>query len=110
MVMKEYMQEYIKNIDEYIEAKQHKNLEEVIEEHLIKIKFFQHERFVHLFVTLFYALFCIVFFALIALSIIFVPITIILFIFLICYIFHYFYLENSVQYMYKQYDKLKKLG
>lgn len=106
--MKEYMQEYIKNIDDYINKKQHKDLDKVLSEHLIKIQFFQHERLVHLLVTLFYAMFCIIFFALICLNIIFVPITIILFIFLICYIFHYFYLENAVQYMYKQYDMLKK--
>ena len=28
---------------------------------------------------------------------------------LIPYIFHYYYLENTVQYMYKQYDELKKI-
>lgn len=107
--MKKYMKKYIDETDTYIKQKEHKDLDVYIEEFLIKVKFFQHERLIHLLVTLFYAIFCIIFMALITLSCIFIPIVLILMIFLIFYIFHYFFLENSVQYMYKQYDELKKL-
>lgn len=107
--MRAYMKEYIDKIDNYLKEEKKENVKKVIEDHLIKIQFFQHERFIHLCVTLFYALFTIVFTALIALTYFVVPIAIILYVFLICYIFHYFFLENGVQYMYKQYDELKKL-
>ena len=107
--MKEYMKKYINETDEYIKQKDHKNLDKYMDEFLTKVKFFQHERLIHLLVTLFYAIFCVIFMVLITLSWIFVPIALLLMIFLIFYVFHYFFLENAVQYMYQQYDKLKKL-
>lgn len=106
--MKVYMKDYIKEIDSLLEKKKITNLPDVISNHLIKIKFFQHERLIHLLVTLFYAIFCIIFLSLITLSYIFAPIALILLVFLVFYIFHYFFLENGVQYMYKQYDLLVK--
>ena len=106
--MKKYMKSYIKEIDSILE-KNKKVDEEVINEHLIKISFFQHERLIHLLVTLFYALFVFIFFAFTCyISLMFLIVVLILLVFLVFYISHYFYLENSVQYMYKQYDKLKK--
>lgn len=107
--MREYMKEHIDSIDEYIKDKKHNNIDEIMENHLRKISFFQHERLIHLLVTLFYAIITIFFLSLTMISLIFVPIAIIVMIFLILYIYHYFYLENGVQYMYKQYDKLKEL-
>ncbi len=107
--MKAYMKNYIKEIDDYLKEDKKENVKRVIEDHLIKIQFFQHERFIHLCVTLAYALFTILFTALIALTWFVVPIAVIMYVFLIFYIFHYFFLENGVQYMYKQYDELKKL-
>jgi len=101
------MKEHIDLIDEYIKRNAKDGIQEVIQEHLRKISFFQHERLIHLLVTLFYAILTIIFFCLIVVSFIFLPIAIILCVFLILYIYHYFYLENGVQYMYKQYDKLK---
>ena len=108
--MKEYMKAYIKEIDNYINSNKHKDIDEVIRLHLRKIKFFQHERFIHLMVTLFYGLFAILFTALVLLSKIFVIVALVLYVFLIFYIFHYFFLENGVQYMYKQHDKLLKIA
>ena len=107
--MREYIHEYMKSIDKYLEDKKHSDLKEVIDNHLIKISFFQHERQIHLYVTLFYALITILFLGMMAISLIFLPIAMILTVFLILYIYHYFYLENHVQYLYKQYDKLKEL-
>ena len=102
--MKKYLSEYIKYIDDIIKNGQ--VTKEILDTHLIKITFFQHERLIHLLVTLFYALFTLAFLALGTIHYIFFIIFLILIIFLIFYIFHYFFLENSVQYLYKQYDIL----
>lgn len=104
--MRKYITEYISNIDKLINDKKYDN--DIISEHLIKISFFQHERLIHLLVTLFYALIFIIFLGLIMLTYLFILIAVILFIFLLFYIRHYFYLEHCVQYMYKQYDLMKK--
>ena len=104
------MSSYIKEIDTYINNNRYSDINEVIRIHLRKIKFFQHERFIHLMVTLFYGLFAILFTALVLLSKIFVIVALVLYVFLIFYIFHYFFLENGVQYMYKQHDKLLKIA
>ena len=53
--MRNYLKEYVIKIDDLIKEKQITN--EVYEEHLNKIKFFQHERLIHLLVTLFYGMF-----------------------------------------------------
>ena len=106
--MKKYLYDYINEIDILIEKKKVNN--EVINNHLTKIQFFQHERFIHLIVTMFYALFFFLFFALGYVHYLFFIPTLLLLILLICYIIHYFHLENGVQYLYKQYDKLKELA
>ena len=108
--MKEYMDAYIKSIDQYIQNNRYKDIDEKLREHLRKIKFFQHERLVHLFVTLAFALFTIIFGLSVSINNLFIYAFIITSIILICYVFHYYYLENSVQYMYKQHDKLIKIA
>ncbi len=105
--MKEYIYNYVKEIDELLNSNK-KIGEDVIKRHLIKIEFFQHERFIHLIVTLFYALLVIVFIAACMLSPIFLIIVLMLVVFLIFYIVHYFRLENKVQYLYVQYDMLNE--
>ena len=50
--MKKYMDDYVKKIDQYISNNKHKDIEDIIRIHLRKIKFFQHERLVHLLVTM----------------------------------------------------------
>lgn len=105
--MKRYLYDYIDEIDKLIESNK-KISKEIIDNHLIKIGFFQHERFIHLIVTLFYALIFLLFMGLGFVHYLFFSIALILMIFLIFYILHYFDLENGVQYLYKQYDKMKK--
>ena len=106
--MKLYMKEYIKKIDDLINKSDKKNIDLVIEEHLIKISFFQHERLIHFLVTMLFAIMTLITFFVTMLE--FSIGLLLLFIMFLCllipYIFHYYYLENSVQYMYKQYDKL----
>ena len=98
----------IKYIDEFIKNIENKNIEK--EEILITIDFFQHERLIHLLITLFYAIISLIFLALISISYIFIIPTIPLFIFLIFYIIHYFKLENRVQHLYKLYDKYNNIS
>lgn len=104
--MKKYLYDYIKEIDSLLDSNA-KIKDEVIKNHLIKISFFQHERLIHLLITLFYAFIFLIFLGLGFIHFIFYIISLIIMVFLICYIIHYFHLENGVQYLYKQFDKMK---
>lgn len=106
--MKKYLYDYIGEVDSLLNNNKSKINDDVISNHLTKISFFQHERLIHLLVTLFYTLLLIIFMTLGILSFMFYFIAIIVSIFLIFYIIHYFRLENGVQYLYKQYDLLKE--
>ncbi len=104
--MKRYLYEYIKSIDLILKEDKKVNYSKLREEHLVKIDFFQHERLIHLLVTLFYVLFTFIIFYFTKIFLPFVFIALILLIFLIFYVIHYFRLENGVQYLYKQYDMI----
>lgn len=106
--MKKYLYDYIKNIDLILKENKKVDYKKLKEEHLIKIKFFQHERLIHLIVTLFYALFTFIVFSFIKIFLPFIFIALILLIFLIFYVVLYFRLENGVQYLYKQYDLINE--
>jgi hypothetical protein len=75
------------------------------------ISWFQHERFVHLFVMLFFALFAIM----MLFAFMFIKLISFLVLFLIFavttgfYIEHYYLLENKTQYLYELYDKIEKM-
>ena len=103
--MKKYLYDYINEIDEII--KNNKVTNDIINNHLVKIGFFQHERLIHLLVTITYAIIFLIFVILTFFNQLLSIIVIILMIFLICYVLHYFRLENGVQYLYKQYDIMK---
>lgn len=103
--MKKYLYDYIKEIDSVLTEERVDK--KIVEEHLLKISFFQHERLIHLLVTLAYALLALISFAISTFSPMFVFIGLILILFLIPYVMHYFHLENGVQYLYKQYDELR---
>ena len=81
---------------------------EILQEHLVQIGFFQHERLIHLIVSVTFAILTLMSFvaslvvvmpALLALTLLFVVL-------LIPYIMHYYTLENEVQKMYVQYDRI----
>ena len=103
--------EYVKVIDKFL-TEEHSvdEVNNVISEHLIKISFFQHERLVHLLVTILFAIMDIIMLA-VSFSTFNLQCFLLLFFFtvlLVPYIFHYYFLENSVQKMYMQYDELRK--
>lgn len=98
--MKKYLYEYINYV---INNKNEIDSEDM----LIKINFFQHERLIHLIITLFYVIMFLIFLILVSLSYIFIIPAFILLIFVIFYIIHYFRLENGVQSLYFLYDEIK---
>ena len=106
--MWERLKNYIAKVDAIIEDPAEKDMEQVIKEHLVQIQFFQHERLIHLIVTITVAI-------LLMLAFGFFSATGELYIFLIAilllllffpYIIHYYHLENGVQQLYKQYDAM----
>ena len=106
--MKDYMKEYIERIDKYLVGNNNDDIDEVMEEHLIKIKFFMHERLIHFLVTMLFALMTLMtfFYTISHVSLGLILLFLLFLALLIPYVFHYYNLENSVQYMYKQYDLL----
>ena len=106
--MKKYIKEYISEIDKKINDN-HKFSSDEIDDFLFKMKLFQKERIIHLVITLSYVFFTILFLFITKYIFAMFIIFFILLIFDSFYVYHYFFLENSVQYMYKQYDKIKKL-
>lgn len=104
--MKKYINNYIKNIEIKIDKGNYKQIN--IDELKYKISLFQHERLIHLIVTMFFSLFFLISLFLIMLSYYFAVVFVIFLSFEIFYIKHYFFLENSVQYLYTLYDKVMK--
>ena len=82
----------------------------ILEEHLTQIGFFQHERLIHLIVTVTFALMTLI--SMIASVTVCMPLLLalclLLLVLLVPYIFHYYTLENEVQKMYTQYDEIRK--
>ncbi len=79
---------------------------------LIQVGFFQHERLIHLLVTLTFAVLTLltVFIMQSHQSIVLFLLVVLLLALLIPYIRHYFILENGVQKLYRQYDRLADEG
>ena len=106
--MKIKLKDYIRELEDKIEKKEIEK--DLSEEVLAWIRFFQHERFIHLLVTIFVGISTVLFllgflfFENIPLLLLFI-ITLCLF---IPYIFHYYYLENGVQALYDLYFEIKK--
>lgn len=108
--MKKRIIEYRTRMDVILENGERDDWEQVMEEHLQQVAFFQHERLIHLLVTLAFALF-----ELLALGVFilssnpgFAALACVLLVLLVPYVRHYYLLENEVQYMYKQYDRLQE--
>lgn len=99
-----------KYLDDYIKELENKKNKIDIEELKAKISFFQHERLIHLIVTLFFSLFAIIFtfISLYTTNRYIYVISLILYVFVVFYILHYYYLENGVQKLYKIFDKLNR--
>ncbi len=109
--MKKRILSYRKRVDALLEDNtEEKNWNEILEEHLIQVGFFQHERLIHLIVTVVFAILTLLSFAILLLTT-FLPVMALCVLFLVLlipYIGHYYLLENEVQKMYIQYDEIWK--
>lgn len=111
--MRKQIQNYISRIekilhgDTYVERSS-EEWKTLYQRHLDKIAEFQHERLVHLLVTLTFALveFLCIGFVLETQNVVYMILSGLVLILLIPYILHYFFLENSVQYLYQLSDEI----
>lgn len=107
--MKKRILDYRGKIDNLLEKNApDTDWEAVLSEHLVQIGFFQHERLVHLLVTLAFALFTIltILAGLVMESVMLLGLTVAFLVLLVPYIMHYYLLENETQKMYVQYDNI----
>lgn len=109
--MKKRILSYRNRIDDWLKQGGERDWKAVMEEHLQQIAFFQHERLIHLIVTVLFAIleFLAIGFFVVTDNLGFAMLAFSLFILLVPYIKHYYLLENEVQKMYGQYDKLLEL-
>ncbi|MBQ9519018.1 MAG: hypothetical protein IJR59_03900 [Firmicutes bacterium] len=101
----------VKEAEDFLAAGNTENRDEYLKYLARWIGYIQHERFIHLVVTMFFGLF-----AMLTLMIIFmtgilttIAALAILVITLGFYVRHYFILENKTQYLYDLYDKIEKM-
>lgn len=107
--MKKRITEYLNRIDKILnDNPEGFDYRKLLEEHLVQIGFFQHERLIHLLVTLAFAILTVA--SVLAIVITgYMPLAVLaalLVILLVPYIAHYYLLENGVQKMYEQYDEI----
>ena len=109
--MADRIRQYMAHINKLLETEDTSiDWEEEMKKHLVQIAFFAHERFIHLIVTVTFAILAMLAF-LYTYSNFSIPmllLVLMLLVLLVPYIKHYFLLENSVQDMYEQYDKMQE--
>ena len=107
--MKKSLQNYIEHLEK-IDKKNIKNKEKFLEDLLKEIQIYQHERLIHLIVTVFVGIVSIIIlgFSLVVENIFLIILLFLLILLFIPYILHYYFLENGVQKLYKFYWEIKK--
>lgn len=107
--MTKRIRNYLKRINDLLQGeKSPEEWDAAAGEHLVQISFFQHERLVHLLVTLAFAIMTVATFLVIAVTgyMYLLALFVLLMALLVPYVLHYFVLENGVQEMYRQYDEM----
>lgn len=110
--MKKYIKEYMSKIDSFIandlKDAQEDQIMNVLSEFDRKLSWFCHERLIHLLVTLAFALFLLfeIYAAMSMLNLFSAVMSLILLCLVVAYVFHYYFLENSVQKMYRMRDTI----
>lgn len=105
--MKKRITEYLAYVDALFEQED-VDWEQERKKHLVQIAFFAHERQVHLIVMALFALATVlsILYLNFSGSLVIAALVVALFVLLIPYVMHYYLLENSVQKMYEQYDRM----
>lgn len=109
--MKKRMIQYLAYMDAILQEEDSQlDYEELMANHLKQIEFFMHERLIHLIVTVTFAILTVMtlFALMLSQSVQLLPLILLLLVLLVPYVFHYYRLENGVQKMYDQYDKLRE--
>ena len=106
--MRKYLTEYLKQLEAKLASGEEIDYTELEQSHLIMIQFMQHERLIHFLVTM---LFAICFFIVLGIFLFgefmgLFPLIVLVLGLLIPYVAHYYFLENSVQKMYKLHDEI----
>ena len=106
--MRAYLTAYLAALEAQLEKAEECDYAEISRRHLQMIAFMQHERLIHFLVTMLFALgFFLVFgFFLMTERIMLLPLLVLILALLCPYIAHYYFLENSVQKMYKLNDEI----
>ena len=103
---------YLKDIAEKAESGEFsaEELDTLRKQALVQIGFFQHERFIHLIVTMTFALMTVITLMAICMTgyLPLVTLMLLLLVLLVPYIRHYYILENGTQTLYRYYDSLEK--
>lgn len=109
--MKERIVGYRRRIDALLaDAPTDTDWDRVLEEHLTQVSYFQHERLIHLIVTVLFALMTVGALGIYVIAdyMPMIALIILLLVLLVPYVGHYYTLENEVQKMYGQYDEILK--
>lgn len=103
------IKEYIRYINALLESEDEQiDWGEERRKHLVQIAFFAHERLIHLIVTVLFAILTVLIFLYLLghFTVSLLALLVVVMVLLVPYIKHYFLMENSVQFMYEQYDKM----
>ncbi|MFV0484659.1 MAG: hypothetical protein ACK5MU_00265 [Candidatus Saccharimonadales bacterium] len=118
------MEKKLKAYTDFLKTVSNRPTPELAKYHALMLKNFQHERLVHLIVTMFFALFLIIFFIFTVILFLVIPqnsiwsaiitygsafITLIFFVTTLFYVHHYYKLENGVQKLENLTPKLHKI-
>ena len=108
--MKNELKAYIEKMSALIESGE--ITQEMLKSMLVSIGFFQHERLIHLLVTLAFAVMTIFSLLMTVQELYFMPLFLLFLALEVPYVFHYYRLENGVQKLQRMYreaeEKLKK--
>ena len=110
--MKQYIKAYMAVVNEFIDKElagaSSDRIREVLSEFEVKIVYFQHERLIHLIVTVLFAILEImsIFMSMICPSLSVALFCCLFLVLLVPYVMHYYFLENSVQQMYHMRDDI----
>lgn len=110
--MKKRILDYRMKIDSLLEKNEPgTDWEDILNEHLVQISFFQHERLVHLIVTVIFAVLTVatIFVTMCMTSLWMLLLTLLFLSLLVPYIMHYYLLENETQKMYVHYDRMLEM-
>lgn len=108
--MEKRLKDYEKLLEELLQSNDMAGMERLYPDILVQIGFFQHERLIHLIVTVTFAILAmlaLMFFTQTGLASVLV-LFLLFMVLLVPYIRHYYILENKTQHLYALYDRIRE--